>query len=226
MPNDPTPTRAEVEALLPCPFCGGAAQYDAASMAVYCETEGCTGQCPLQAESAAIKAWNRRATLPQAAPGAEDKPDEVTSREINMLSDRVRRYIAALETECDPSGTIRENFRLREENAGLRALDKERTEGKPDFNEALKRIWDGDWSEGKDELERIWTAARAAVEGEIVKAKEQTHYANGVAETNINRADEAEAEIERLVGDLEKGVPHETILRWHRDRRTTIGDKS
>lgn len=42
------------------------------------------------------------------------------SSEINALPDRVRKYIAALETECDPSGTIRENFRLREENAGLR----------------------------------------------------------------------------------------------------------
>lgn len=42
------------------------------------------------------------------------------SEEINVLPDRVRRYIAALETECDPAGTIRENFRLREENAGLR----------------------------------------------------------------------------------------------------------
>ena len=42
------------------------------------------------------------------------------SAEINALPDRVRRYIAALETECDPAGTIRDNFRLREENSGLR----------------------------------------------------------------------------------------------------------
>ena len=42
------------------------------------------------------------------------------SSEINELPDRVRKYIAALETECDPAGTIRENFRLGEENAGLR----------------------------------------------------------------------------------------------------------
>lgn len=44
----------------------------------------------------------------------------LTSDEINALPERLRRYIAALETECDPSGTIRENFRLREENAALR----------------------------------------------------------------------------------------------------------
>ena len=42
------------------------------------------------------------------------------SSEINALPDRVRKYIAALETECDPAGTIRENFMLREENTGLR----------------------------------------------------------------------------------------------------------
>lgn len=42
------------------------------------------------------------------------------SDEINALPDRVRKYIAALETECDPAGTVRENYRLREENAGLR----------------------------------------------------------------------------------------------------------
>jgi hypothetical protein len=44
----------------------------------------------------------------------------MTSAEINALPNRVRSYIAALETECDPAGTVRENFRLREENAGLR----------------------------------------------------------------------------------------------------------
>ena len=45
----------------------------------------------------------------------------MTPDEINALPDRLRRYIHWLETDCDPQGTIRENFRLREENAGLRA---------------------------------------------------------------------------------------------------------
>lgn len=46
---------------------------------------------------------------------------EIASEVINALPQQARDYIAALETECDPQGTIRENFRLREENAGLRA---------------------------------------------------------------------------------------------------------
>lgn len=40
--------------------------------------------------------------------------------EINDLPRRVRNYIHWLETESDPAGTIRDNFRLREENAALR----------------------------------------------------------------------------------------------------------
>lgn len=40
--------------------------------------------------------------------------------EINALLDRVRLYIAHIETEADPAGTLAENFRLREENANLR----------------------------------------------------------------------------------------------------------
>lgn len=40
---------------------------------------------------------------------------------INDLPQRLRDYIHHLETDCDPQGTIRENFRLREENKALRA---------------------------------------------------------------------------------------------------------
>lgn len=46
-------------------------------------------------------------------------PDIITL--INALPQRLRDYIHHLETDCDPQGTIRENFRLREENKGLRA---------------------------------------------------------------------------------------------------------
>ena len=44
----------------------------------------------------------------------------MNAEEINALPERLRKYVHALETECDPAGTIRENFRLREENATLR----------------------------------------------------------------------------------------------------------
>ena len=44
----------------------------------------------------------------------------MNAEEINALPERLRKYVSALETECDPAGTIRENFRLREENATLR----------------------------------------------------------------------------------------------------------
>ena len=44
----------------------------------------------------------------------------MTADEVNRLPERCRSYIAALETACDPQGTIRENFLLREENKHLR----------------------------------------------------------------------------------------------------------
>lgn len=46
--------------------------------------------------------------------------DRPIADEINALPERIRKYIHHLETDCDPQGTIRENFRLREENAVLR----------------------------------------------------------------------------------------------------------
>lgn len=45
---------------------------------------------------------------------------KIASPEINAMPSYVRGYIAALETACDPNGTIRENYILREENLGLR----------------------------------------------------------------------------------------------------------
>lgn len=44
-----------------------------------------------------------------------------TPENINALPEPLRRYIHHLETACDPSGDLRELFRLREENAMLRA---------------------------------------------------------------------------------------------------------
>lgn len=49
---------------------------------------------------------------------AEAKP-RLESAEVNALPERVRRYIMWLETEADPAGTLRENFCLRENVAGL-----------------------------------------------------------------------------------------------------------
>lgn len=43
-----------------------------------------------------------------------------SAENINALPDALRRYIHDLETACDPSGDLRELFRLREENAMLR----------------------------------------------------------------------------------------------------------
>lgn len=42
------------------------------------------------------------------------------SKRVNALPLEVRRYIAALETESDPVGTVREDFRLKAENEMLR----------------------------------------------------------------------------------------------------------
>lgn len=43
----------------------------------------------------------------------------VTSNEINALPHRLRDYIHHIEANCDPAGTLRENYRLRIENAAL-----------------------------------------------------------------------------------------------------------
>lgn len=48
------------------------------------------------------------------------------SDEVSALPEHVRKYIMWLETNADPAGTVRENFRLTEENAGLRAMIAER----------------------------------------------------------------------------------------------------
>lgn len=74
--------------------------------------------------------WGRwiRNSYPRAMTMTDTLPPEfekLLSAEINALPDRVRRYIAAIETECDPAGTVRDNFRLREENAGLQAYAQE-----------------------------------------------------------------------------------------------------
>lgn len=46
----------------------------------------------------------------------------MTSEEINKLPEKVRNYIHALETDCDPAGTIRENVLIKEENESLRRV--------------------------------------------------------------------------------------------------------
>lgn len=43
----------------------------------------------------------------------------MTAEEINNLKPRVRDYIHELETNCDPSGLIRENIALKENVVAL-----------------------------------------------------------------------------------------------------------
>lgn len=43
-----------------------------------------------------------------------------TPENINALPEPLRRYIHALETDCDPQGTIRQNVLLKQENEFLR----------------------------------------------------------------------------------------------------------
>lgn len=43
-----------------------------------------------------------------------------TARNINRLPMPLRHFIHALQTECDPAGTIRENVLVKEENEALR----------------------------------------------------------------------------------------------------------
>lgn len=51
-----------------------------------------------------------------------DIPDSWTPtvENINALPEPLRRYIHDLQTALDPAGLMRENFTLRQENAGLR----------------------------------------------------------------------------------------------------------
>jgi hypothetical protein len=49
-------------------------------------------------------------------------PDDWTATpdNVNALPEPLRRYIHDLQTNTDPAGLMRENFTLRQENAGLR----------------------------------------------------------------------------------------------------------
>lgn len=52
----------------------------------------------------------------------------LTAAEINALPPRVRGYIHMIETDCDPSGTIRSEMHLRDqvEALELRVLELQR----------------------------------------------------------------------------------------------------
>ena len=43
-----------------------------------------------------------------------------TPENLNRLPDPIRRYIHDLQTDVDPTGLVRENFTLRQENGYLR----------------------------------------------------------------------------------------------------------
>ena len=75
------------------------------------------------------------------APAHPSVPDDwkPTTENINELPDPIRNYIASLETNADPAGTIRENVLVREENAMLRALVKEQEQPSVPV-EALKSL--------------------------------------------------------------------------------------
>lgn len=50
-----------MDALKPCPFCGGAARFDQIEMQVQCTTQNCTGQSWMfDTLAEAIAAWNHR----------------------------------------------------------------------------------------------------------------------------------------------------------------------
>ena len=55
---------------------------------------------------------------PQPAAEVKGLPAE----EVNALPEHARKYIMWLETDADPAGTVRENFRLTEENKALRVM--------------------------------------------------------------------------------------------------------
>lgn len=57
-----------------------------------------------------------------------EKPPALPPAEVNALPEHVRKYIMWLETDADPAGTIRENFRLNEENKALRVLVSKQAE--------------------------------------------------------------------------------------------------
>lgn len=78
-------------------------------------------------------------------------PYTLPSAEINELPEHVRKYIMWLETDADPAGTIRENFRLNEENKALRVM-LERVDTMQEQQAVawqavadLMRELDGDW---------------------------------------------------------------------------------
>jgi predicted nucleic acid-binding Zn-ribbon protein len=129
---------------------------------------------------------------------------KIPSGEINAMPERVRSYIAALETACDPSGTIRDNYRLTEENRGLRTecsslfSRAERAEARiaklEAANTALaKRAVDATfWANQTGDK---CADANARAEAELAEVREQLHYVNGVADLAIQHRDAAEAQL-------------------------------
>lgn len=52
-------------------------------------------------------------TAPEAPPPVEAR-QSLTAAEINALPERVRAYIAGIETLCDPAGLVRENMQMKD----------------------------------------------------------------------------------------------------------------
>lgn len=135
--------------LKPCPFCGSR-HIEAFEGSTFrwgylacADCGGTRGDCrkadsalPADHErniAAFAEDWNHRTLIAGTAetgtpPNSAPTPPPVqggglpTTEDINALPEPVRRYIAALETMCDPAGLVRENAQLKDTNRGLQAM--------------------------------------------------------------------------------------------------------
>lgn len=101
--------------LAPCPRCGKDA-FVTHDFGVWCVQDRCLTLPPRPDRASAIAAWNTRPAPPKVASDAEEmcRP-RMSGGEWRALPENARRYIHMLETDCDPSGTIRSEMILRDQ---------------------------------------------------------------------------------------------------------------
>lgn len=101
--------------LLPCPFCGGDAEFnDTSSTWVLCEDCGAEIQCQIERKDAAI-AWNRRVI-------ASDQLDRMRERAERAEAERADEWRARREAEASRDTALAVAATFRAERDELRAV--------------------------------------------------------------------------------------------------------
>lgn len=107
MPADPTPPRAddhqELEALLPCPFCGGEAELSNGRDDMWCvECQDCEGVMFHPERAGVIRWWNRRVAPPSAHVSVCGPVSAETADAIGKMISQAQANMAARRVAPEP----------------------------------------------------------------------------------------------------------------------------